>query len=351
MSVIMLLLAVVLVLGFIPNHCRRVHLTRDHLQSAKHENKKRDAAFARLLQSFKPVAGWHSTGYQVPAIRRQSRGHVSMHESTQTQGLAFSADLTLRHIRELVSTVEIAQKQGLDNLFSGLKIPKKRKVTEKEEKEFIREIETNHEYDLMMIATHEGKEAGMSWETKELTDVHVKHADEEGMIVEEGICDPEEGSCKAIDVPIRWPKGMSISELPDMRKAFTALSRKAYFAVGGNEDIPSEYVDQQGLVYSIMTLINSEFPIFLKYYVVKHMQDALGDVSDIGDIRMTQLNYEGFTVEIESTNYRSKKSEGSKKKLVQLTWSVSQLFDKPCTSPEEVEQQLMEMFEIPAEDE
>lgn len=323
MSWILHALPLVWAVMFSVNNCRRVHLTGQQINSPNHQNEEPAAAFSRLLQSFNTPAAWQSG-----VLQGHTTGHPSLHET--------------QRVRDTLSGVQLAE---------GVKNPKQKTLTDEEKKAFIEEIESKYEYDLRMIATHEGQDAGVNWEKNELTDVHIKNVDEEGMVFEEGICEMAEGRCIAVDVPIPWPKGMSISKLPEMRKAFTALSRKAFFAVGGENVVGSEFESQQAELYSLMSLINSEFVDFLKYYVFHKMDDVLENITDIARVQLTQLNYEGFTVEIDSTEYKVRGTSLTDRVMVKSSWAVSRQFDKPCASPEEVEQLLMAMLEIEGDSE
>jgi hypothetical protein len=194
-----------------------------------------------------------------------------------------------------------------------------------------------------------------------------------------------------------------------MRTAFSAIVRKAYMAAADAETLPPEYMAQQRELDSLMSLMNSEFgrcgraallrrcaarrrpaallppcpcvtaapaaatplrapaprsqrrsaglaaaqprvPLsrwrrLLKYYALRHAREALSPTEEVDKARLTQLTFEGLTLELTTVEYAGDEAEGRLKRTV---WATSVLFAAPCSCAEEVEERLIVMFEEPA---
>jgi hypothetical protein len=128
--------------------------------------------------------------------------------------------------------------------------------------------------------------------------------------------------------------------VPEMRKAFTEISRRAYSAVTGSDAIPPEYAAQQQELNAMMSLMNTEFGRLLKFYALRHAHDALSDTEELERARLTQLTFNGLTLELTTVELGA----SLERRLQRSVWSTSLLFNEICTDAEQVEEQLVSMF-------
>ena len=133
-----------------------------------------------------------------------------------------------------------------------------------------------------------------------------------------------------------------------MRQAFDLMVRKAYEAAASFDEIPYEYQMQQQELQQMMTLMNSEFGRLLKFYCRVHAGEALSPTEEVEKARLTQLTFEGLTLELTTIDL-GPLSQNSR--LERKVWSTSVLFPARCTCAEQVEEQLIELFSADAEPE
>lgn len=175
----------------------------------------------------------------------------------------------------------------------------------------------------------------------------------------------------AAAVPIPWPEGMCITQLPEMRAAFTEITRRAYAAAVDADTIPPEYLQQQRELDALMTLMNSEFARLLKFYALKHAGtrivyfamskftivrlmtltmhpdigrvagNVMGPTEELEAAKLTQLTFEGFSLELRTLDLADTFDSHLKRSVV----STSVLFDRRCMCPDDVEEQLIAMFQ------
>jgi hypothetical protein len=205
----------------------------------------------------------------------------------------------------------------------------------------IDEINHEHQEELRAVAWKKGTEDGVDWTTEELSAVELVAVDEEGIHIEEVLCSSTDQRCIAVDLPIPWPQGMQLSQLAEMRAAFNDLVRKAYSSVG-IEDIPPEYQMQQQELDSLMSLMNAEFGRLLKFYALSQASEALSPTEEVEKARLTQLTFEGLTLELTTIELGPEPAFGGR--LERKVWSTSVLFEEPCNCPDEVEEELIQMF-------
>lgn len=162
---------------------------------------------------------------------------------------------------------------------------------------FIGEVNSEqHIEELKQIAYIKGTEDGVDWTTEELSSVQVTAVDQRGLLLNEVLCSASDQRCIAVDVPIPWPRDMPISHLDGMRSAFYELSRRAYAAA--LDTLPPEYQQQQSVLDPLMSLMNAEFGKLLRFYALKHAGEALSPTEQVEEARMTQITYEGISLEL-----------------------------------------------------
>ena len=134
---------------------------------------------------------------------------------------------------------------------------------------------------------------------------------------------------------------MPIRRLPEMRTAFTEISRRAYAAALADE-LPSEYQQQQTELNGLMSLMNAQFGKLLRFYALKHA--CLSQTEQVEQATLTQLTFEGISLDLTTLEVGAYSLELGEKVLRQ-TWSTSILFANRCQSAEEVENMLVMMFD------
>ena len=121
--------------------------------------------------------------------------------------------------------------------------------------------------ELRQVARVKGTEDGVDWRTEELTSVEVTGVDERGMILQEVLCSATDQRCINVIIPVAWPPSMPTLRLPEMREAFTEISRRAYAAGLDPQDVlPPEYQMQQAECSGLMSLMNAQFGKLLRFY-------------------------------------------------------------------------------------
>jgi len=213
---------------------------------------------------------------------------------------------------------------------------------------FIRETNMEHMEELRQVARVKGSEDGVDWNTEELASVELVAVDPTGLHLQEVLCSATDQRCIAVHVPIPWPAGMPIAQLPTMRKAFSELSRRAYAAALEDANmpvcLPPKYMAQQQELNSLMLLMNTEFGRLLKFYAIKHASEALSPTEQVERATVTQLTFEGLSLELNTvdvTGYSLDFDMKTRRKV----WSTSVLFERPCNNADEVECRLIEMFQ------
>ena len=161
------------------------------------------------------------------------------------------------------------------------------------------EINCQHMEELRQVARVKGTEDGVDWASDELASVEVTTIDETGLLLHEVLCSATDQRCIAVDVPILWPQSMVTGDLAEMRRAFTELSRRAYaVALEDAAALPPEYQAQQSELDGLMSLMNAEFGKLLRFYALKHAREALTPTEQVEHAAMTQLTYEGLSLEL-----------------------------------------------------
>ena len=151
--------------------------------------------------------------------------------------------------------------------------------------------------------------------------------------------------CFRVAVPIPWPRGNCITKLPEMRAAFSEISRRAYAATTDSDSLPPEYIQQQRELDALMTLMNSEFSRLLKFYALKYAGDAIGPTEELESVRLTQLTYVGLCLEMKSLDLGNEFGSHLKRTVT----DSCVIFDTPCTNPSEVEEKLIDLFMPPGD--
>ena len=79
----------------------------------------------------------------------------------------------------------------------------------------------------------------------------------------------------------------------------------------------------------------------LKFYALRHLREELSPTEEVDKARMTQVTFEGITLELTTVDLGVAQLSG---RLERQVWSTSVLFPVKCRSPDEVEDQLIQMF-------
>lgn len=206
---------------------------------------------------------------------------------------------------------------------------------------FMQEVNEWHVEELRQVAHVKGIEDGVDWACEELMSVHITHVDDGGLLLHELLCSAADERCIAVDVPIPWPENMLVGQLPEMRKAFSEISRLAYAAT--LDTLPPEYQRQQEELNPLMSLMNAEFGKLLRFYALKHARDALSPTEQVENAKMAQLTFEGLSLELTTLDISAYALDATS--LKRKTWSTSILFANRCQSADEVERTLIQMFD------
>ena len=192
-----------------------------------------------------------------------------------------------------------------------------------------------HELELARVANRWSPTAENEYER--ITKVEVTAIDEDGLELDEILCSTIDSRCIAIRVPVRWPHG-KCRQAEEMRVAFEEISAAANESL--EERLAPVYETQQQQLQGLMQLCNTDFVRVLRFFALRYARGALLDVAEIEATRMTQLNLEGFTLEIAGVGF-----EVTEDGLLERRRSeVSILFDGPCSSPAAVEDVLVGML-------
>jgi len=214
-----------------------------------------------------------------------------------------------------------------------------------EAQEFMDEINCRRMEELRQVARVKGMADGVNWANEELMNVQITAVDGRGLVVQEVLCSASDQRCIAVDVSIPWPPNVPIQHLPEMRMAFTELSRRAYAAALDREDaLPPEYQMQQMECNGLMALMNAEFGKLLRFYALKHAREALSPTEQVEQATLTQLNFEGLSLELTTLDVDCYSLDFGMQ-LTRSTWSSSIVFPNRCQSAEEVEGLLVHMFD------
>jgi len=207
---------------------------------------------------------------------------------------------------------------------------------------FMAEVNSaEHAEELHVIAKQKNTEDGVDFNIEQISAVKLIDVDEGGMVIEEILCSSTDQRCIAIDLPISWPANMPLSKLGEMRAAYNEIVRKAYCAVANSDTIPPMYVAQQEELNRLMSLMNSEFSRMVKFYALRHASEAIAPMEEVERARLTQLTFEGLTLELTTVDLAVESANG---RLERKVWSTSVLFPMPCNDPYEVEEALIRMF-------
>ena len=160
-----------------------------------------------------------------------------------------------------------------------------------------------------------------------------------GITVAEVLCSSHDQRCIAVPLHVDWPTFPCPQCAADMRTAFAQLSMRAFDA--HQTELPPIYADQQRQLDAEMALMNRQFGKLLKFYALRHLRDAFAPTEQLEKATLTQLNFEGLSLECETILLSDEELGGV---LKRFRWSGSVLYDTPCRSAEEVEDRLIAMF-------
>ena len=94
--------------------------------------------------------------------------------------------------------------------------------------------------------------------------------------------------------PRSWPTVSRTAA--EKRDAFALLSSQA-FANPTEDALPTKYEAQQRQLEGSMALINAQFSKLLRFYALRHARDAFEPTEQLSKATLTQLNFEGLTIE------------------------------------------------------
>jgi hypothetical protein len=181
--------------------------------------------------------------------------------------------------------------------------------------------------------------------------VQALSANERGMEIEEVLCSTIDNNCIAITVPVAWPSERAAATASEMAEAFAALafSAKPRSATDAYDNAPRRSVfEAQGERLSgLRNMINTRFEPHLRMLVLTHARDAISPTEELEKAQMTQMCFEGFTVQLVALDLWSHESHdgwghGSEVGL-RKTSELSLLFDPPCGCEAEVEDRIVEL--------
>mmetsp|Transcript_31206 Transcript_31206/g.104248 ORF Transcript_31206/g.104248 Transcript_31206/m.104248 type:complete len:359 (+) Transcript_31206:509-1585(+) len=160
------------------------------------------------------------------------------------------------------------------------------------------------------------------------------------------LCSSSDQRCIAVDVRVPWYSRLpSPSSLQEMQSAFAAVARRAYAGGGRDNALPPEYEAQQAELQGLMALMNADFGKLLRFYALKYATDALAPTEQVEQATMTQLNFEGLSLEVTTIDASGYSLDLGEAPAQQQTWSASILFPRRCFAAAEVEDMLFYMFD------
>ena len=212
---------------------------------------------------------------------------------------------------------------------------------------FLRTLNAEHMEELRQVARVKATADGVDWRLETLQNVEAKAVSDMGMLLQILLCSAKDQRCILVDISIPWPMNMPSRRLPEMRSAFTELSRRAYAAVLDDADaMPPEYQKQQQECSGLMSLMNSKFGKLLRFYALKHAREALSPTEQVEKAKLTQLTFEGLTLELVTLDVGAYSLEvGGTRTLTRQPLPVSILFPNRCQSADDVEAMLVRMFD------
>jgi len=218
--------------------------------------------------------------------------------------------------------------------------PKMMPYSKQMEDDFLREFNSaEHHEELLRIARSIGDFDGVDWSKEALAAVRIVGVDDYGITVEEVLCSSHDQRCIAVPLHVDWPTFPCPQCAADMRTAFAQLSMRAFDA--HQTELPPVYADQQRQLDAEMALMNRQFGKLLKFYALRHLRDAFAPTEQLEKATLSQLNFEGLSLECETILLGDEELGGV---LKRFRWSGSVLYDTPCRSAEEVEDRLIAMF-------
>lgn len=218
--------------------------------------------------------------------------------------------------------------------------PKMMPYSKQMEDDFLREFNSaEHHEELLRIARSIGEFDGVDWSKEALAAVRIVGVDDYGITVEEVLCSSHDQRCIAVPLHVDWPTFPCPQCAADMRTAFAQLSMRAFDA--HQTELPPVYADQQRQLDAEMALMNRQFGKLLKFYALRHLRDAFAPTEQLEKATLSQLNFEGLSLECETILLGDEELGGV---LKRFRWSGSVLYDTPCRSAEEVEDRLIAMF-------
>ena len=169
-------------------------------------------------------------------------------------------------------------------------------------KQFVAELNAEHADELRRLVRQKNDADGVDWSVERMESVRLLEVDDDGLHLEEILCSAQDQRCMAVEIPIPWSASSALPSSGDdvsgWRKAFTEVSRKAYAAIY-DDAIPPEYEAQQAELNGMMRYLNGEQGELLKYYALRHGRAAFSPTEQLKRARLTQLTYEGLSLEVQ----------------------------------------------------
>ena len=211
---------------------------------------------------------------------------------------------------------------------------------------WIADMNEHHIEELAQVARLCPEGRLVDWSVEELHRVEIVGANEDGVVLQEVLCSAADQRCIAVDVPVQWPEGVCPRKADELQRAFETLAMRLYSSE--DDSMPFIYESQQRQLNGVMALLNAQHGSLLKYYAVRHAREAFAPTEEVLSARMTQLTFEGLSLEVETRDVLgemlSDDAGAGSAGRHRSTTDVSILFDSPTASAEQTEDALIRMF-------
>ena len=182
-------------------------------------------------------------------------------------------------------------------------------------------------------------------EWERLASVEIVDVNDAGFEIAEVLCSAQDDRCIAIKVPVDWPR--HVSSPAEMAAAFDELAEAC--TPGARKDALIETAErfrpQDEELARLRNLLSAPFEADLRALVPDAAREMLRPTESLERAQMTQLCYDGFTMQVVSSDLleaaaaADADAQGIRRRLSE----VSVLFESPCASADEVEDQIVAM--------
>lgn len=187
-----------------------------------------------------------------------------------------------------------------------------------------REYNDEHAADVRQIALQHT--ADVDFTKQELAGAKIASIDDEGVIIEEVLCDVSSDTCVAVSMPIVFKRPCDgedsvrsqLHEMAQLREEEAAPA-----PVSGSS------------VNAILSQLNTQFNTHLEVYVLEQQGQMLSPDEVIERVRATELDAKGFTIETIVCQMEDEGCEVREKRV---------LFAHACESVDEIEDMLVQLL-------